>query len=39
MGKDADSVLKVREELSDNEFEKWVRESYMEKKGFIRSAR
>jgi NAD(P)-dependent dehydrogenase (short-subunit alcohol dehydrogenase family) len=36
VGKDAESVLKARRELSDKELEKWVRESYMEKKGFIR---
>lgn len=36
VGKDAESVLKARTELSDREFEKWVRESYMDKKGFIR---
>jgi short-subunit dehydrogenase len=34
--KDAESVLKARTELSDKELEKWVRESYMDKKGFIR---
>jgi len=36
VGKDAESVLKARTELSDKEIEKWVRESYMDKKGFIR---
>ena len=36
VGKDAESVLKARTELSDKEMEKWVRESYMDKKGFIR---
>lgn len=36
VGKDAESVLKARTELSDKELEKWVRESYMDKKGFIR---
>ena len=39
VGKDAESVLKARTELSDNELEKWVRESYMDKKGFIREAK
>lgn len=34
--KDAESVLKRRAELSDKEMEKWARESYMEKKGFVR---
>jgi hypothetical protein len=34
--KDAESVLKARTELSDEELEKWVREIYMDKKGFIR---
>ena len=36
VGKDAESVLKARIELSDKELEKWVRESYMDKKGFVR---
>lgn len=36
VGKDAESVLKARSELSDNEMEKWIRESFMDKKGFVR---
>jgi NAD(P)-dependent dehydrogenase (short-subunit alcohol dehydrogenase family) len=36
VGKDAESLFKARNELSDRELEKWVRESYMEKKGFVR---
>jgi NAD(P)-dependent dehydrogenase (short-subunit alcohol dehydrogenase family) len=36
VGKDAEYALKVRGELSDEEMEKWARESYMDKKGFIR---
>ena len=36
VGKDAESVLKARTELSDKELEKWLWESYMDKKGFIR---
>lgn len=36
VGKDAESIFKARNELSDRDLEKWVRESYMEKKGFIR---
>jgi NAD(P)-dependent dehydrogenase (short-subunit alcohol dehydrogenase family) len=36
VGKDAESVIKVRSELSDKELEKWVRESYTDKKGFVR---
>ncbi|MGB8154654.1 MAG: SDR family oxidoreductase [Nitrososphaeraceae archaeon] len=36
VGKDAESVLKKKAELSDMEMEKWVRESFLEKKGFIR---
>jgi NAD(P)-dependent dehydrogenase (short-subunit alcohol dehydrogenase family) len=36
VGKDAESIFKARTELSDKELEQWVRESYMEKKGFIR---
>lgn len=36
VGKDAESVLRKRAELSDMEMEKWVRESFLEKKGFMR---
>ena len=36
VGKDAKSVLKKRRELTDREMEKWARESYMEKKGYLR---
>ncbi len=36
VGKDAEYVLKIRTELSDKELEKWVREIYMDEKGFIR---
>ena len=36
VGEDAESILKARNELSDRELERWARESYMEKKGFIR---
>jgi len=36
VGKDAESILKARTDLSDRDLEKWVRESYMEKKGFVR---
>ena len=36
VGKDADSIFKARAELSDKEMEQWGRETYMEKKGFIR---
>ena len=36
--KDAESVIRVRSELTDKELEKWVQESYMEKKGFIRTS-
>ena len=36
VGKDAESIFKARNELSDRELERWARESYMEKKGFIR---
>ena len=40
VGKDAESLLKGRtelsdRELSDRELEKWVRASYVEKKGFM----
>jgi NAD(P)-dependent dehydrogenase (short-subunit alcohol dehydrogenase family) len=36
VGKDAESIFKARNELSDRELERWARESYMEKKGFVR---
>src|ERR687892_2565958 len=36
VGEDAESIFKARNELSDREMERWTRESYMEKKGFIR---
>jgi short-subunit dehydrogenase len=36
VGKDAESIFKARARLSDKELEQWARESYMEKKGFIR---
>ena len=36
VGKDAEYALKIRAKLSDKEMEKWARESYMDKKGFIR---
>jgi len=36
VGKDADSIFKTRAELSDKEMERWSREAYMDKKGFIR---
>ena len=36
VGKDGECILKTRAELSDKEMEKWARESYMDKKGFIR---
>jgi len=36
VGRDVESVLKARTEMSDIDLEQWVRESYREKKGFIR---
>ena len=36
VGKDAESIFKARAQLSDKELEQWARESYMDKKGFIR---
>ena len=36
MGKDAESIFRTRTELSDRDLEKWVRESYMEMKSFVR---
>jgi NAD(P)-dependent dehydrogenase (short-subunit alcohol dehydrogenase family) len=36
VGKDGEYILKNRAQLSDEAMEKWARESYMDKKGFIR---
>ena len=36
VGKDAESIFKATDQLSDKELEKWARESYMDMKGFIR---
>jgi NAD(P)-dependent dehydrogenase (short-subunit alcohol dehydrogenase family) len=36
VGKDAESIFRARTELTDRDLEKWIRESYMEKKGFVR---
>jgi hypothetical protein len=36
VGKDAESIFKVRAELPDIEVDQWAREIYMDKKGFIR---
>ena len=38
VGKDAESVIRIRSELTDKELEKWVQESYMEKKGSLCSS-
>mgnify|MGYP003575058681 FL=1 len=36
VGKDAVSIIKTRQNLSDKEFEKWIKESIFQQKGFIR---
>jgi NAD(P)-dependent dehydrogenase (short-subunit alcohol dehydrogenase family) len=36
VGKDANFLFKTRAGLSDRDMEKWIRENYMEKKGFVR---
>jgi NAD(P)-dependent dehydrogenase (short-subunit alcohol dehydrogenase family) len=36
VGKDAESLFKMRTELSDRQMENWVRESFVEKRGFVR---
>jgi NAD(P)-dependent dehydrogenase (short-subunit alcohol dehydrogenase family) len=36
VGEDAESIFKTRAQLSDKEMEQWARESYVDKKGFIR---
>jgi hypothetical protein len=38
VGKDAEALFKARAQLSDKELEQWARESYMEKKGYIRES-
>jgi NAD(P)-dependent dehydrogenase (short-subunit alcohol dehydrogenase family) len=35
VGKDAVSIIKTRQSLSDKEFEKWIKESIFQQKGFI----
>ena len=35
VGKDADSIMKTRQNLSDKEFENWIKESIFQQKGFI----
>ena len=35
VGKDALSIIKTRENLSDKEFENWIKESIFQQKGFI----
>jgi NAD(P)-dependent dehydrogenase (short-subunit alcohol dehydrogenase family) len=35
VGKDAVSIIKTRQKLSDKEFEKWIKESIFQQKGFI----
>jgi NAD(P)-dependent dehydrogenase (short-subunit alcohol dehydrogenase family) len=35
VGKDAVSIIKTRQNLSDKEFEKWIKESIFQQKGFI----
>jgi NAD(P)-dependent dehydrogenase (short-subunit alcohol dehydrogenase family) len=35
VGKDAESLFKMRTELSDRQMENWVRESFVEKRGFV----
>lgn len=36
VGKDAVSIIKTRQNLSDKEFEKWIKESIFQQKGFVR---
>ena len=36
VGKDADSIIKTRQKLSDKEFENWIKESIFQQKGFVR---
>ena len=35
VGKDADSIINARQNLSDKEFENWIKESFFQQKGFI----
>ena len=36
VGKDADSIINTRQNLSDKEFENWIKESIFQQKGFVR---
>ena len=36
VGKDAVSIINAQQELSDKEFENWIKESLFQQKGFIR---
>jgi hypothetical protein len=36
VGADAESIMQVRKSTSDKEFESWMYESIVKKKGFIR---
>jgi len=36
VGKDANSIIKTRQNLSDKEFENWIKESIFQQKGFVR---
>ena len=35
VGKDAASIINARQNLSDKEFENWIKESFFQQKGFI----
>jgi hypothetical protein len=37
VGEDAESIMKVRKNSSDKEFENWMYESILEEKGFVRA--
>jgi NAD(P)-dependent dehydrogenase (short-subunit alcohol dehydrogenase family) len=37
VGEDAESIMKVRKNSSDKEFENWIYESILEEKGFVRA--
>ena len=38
VGDDAESIMKIRKNTSDKEFENWMYESILQEKGFVRTS-
>jgi len=38
VGDDAESIMKIRKNTSDKEFENWIYESMLREKGFVRAS-